>query len=376
MDKIKVPFVDLGRFYKNHRDKILELTDQVGNSGIYILGNIVQEFEKDFATYCGVNHAISVGNGTDALALCLHALDIGLGDQVIIPANSFIATAGAVVEVGAIPICVDVDTEQNISIEAIEKALTQKTKAIIVVHLNGNPARIDEIEKRFKDTNIKIIEDAAQSIGAEINGRKTGSFGNCGCFSLHPLKNFHMFGDGGMITTDSKEIKIKLDRLRNHGLIDRNKCEKFSRNSRLDTLQASYGRYLLPYLEGWTERVINIAEYYHSEFKELFYIPKTRESVRSVYHNYVIQSPHRNELSLYLQEHGIETKIHYPIPIVEQPAWQKLSLKREPVPFVSKQKEQILSLPIYAELTDMEVKYVAERVKGFFLETQLVRKAV
>ena len=376
MDKIKVPFVDLGRFYKKHREKILELTDQVGNSGIYILGNIVEEFERDFATYCGVNHAISVGNGTDALALCLHALDIGPGDEVIIPANSFIATAGAVVEVGAIPICVDVDTEQNISIDAIENAVTQKTKAIIVVHLNGNPARIKKIEKRFKNTNIKIIEDAAQSIGAEIDGKRTGSFGECGCFSLHPLKNFHMFGDGGMITTNSTEMKIKLDRLRNHGLIDRNKCEEFSRNSRLDALQASYGKYLLPYLEDWTERVIKIAEYYHSEFNEFCYVPKTREHVRSVYHNYVIQTQNRNELSLYLQEYGIETKIHYPIPIVEQPAWQKLSVKSEPVPFVKKQKEEILSLPIYAELNDIEVEYVAQKVKGFFLETQLVKEAV
>ena len=185
-----------------------------------------------------------------------------------------------------------------------------------------------------------------------------------------------MFGDGGMITTNSTEMKIKLDRLRNHGLIDRNKCEEFSRNSRLDALQASYGKYLLPYLEDWTERVIKIAEYYHSEFKEFCYVPKTREHVRSVYHNYVIQTQNRNELSLYLQEYGIETKIHYPIPIVEQPAWQKLSVKSEPVPFVKKQKEEILSLPIYAELNDIEVEYVAQKVKGFFLETQLVKEAV
>ncbi len=376
MDKMRVPFVDLSRFFAKHKTRILELTEEVGESGNYILGDIVEDFENDFAEYCGVNFAISVGNGTDAIALSLRALRIGVGDEVIIPANSFIATAGAVIEAGAKPICVDVDQDQNISLNAIQNSLSEKTRAIIVVHLNGNPANIQNIKNVFKGSKIRIIEDAAQSIGATLNGELTGSFGDCGCFSLHPLKNFHMFGDAGMITTNSGDLAKELKILRNHGLIDRDRCEVFSRNSRLDTLQASYGKYLLPYLDDWTDRVIKIAEYYNQNFEGLFYIPRTRDNVKSVYHNYVIQTPLRGELSNFLQLHGIDTKIHYPIPICEQPAWQNCSLPTADIPMVQRHKEEILSLPIYAELTDLEIEYVVDNVKAFYRNTIKVRKAI
>ena len=376
MDKMLVPFVDLSRFFAKHKTRILELTEEVGESGNYILGDIVEDFENDFAEYCGVNFAISVGNGTDAIALSLRALGIGVGDEVIIPANSFIATAGAVIEAGAKPICVDVDQDQNISLNAIQNSLSEKTRAIIVVHLNGNPANIQNIKNVFKGSKIRIIEDAAQSIGATLNGELTGSFGDCGCFSLHPLKNFHMFGDAGMITTNSGDLAKELKILRNHGLIDRDRCEVFSRNSRLDTLQASYGKYLLPYLDDWTDRVIKIAEYYHQNFDGLFYIPRTRDNVKSVYHNYVIQTPFRGELSNFLQLNGIDTKIHYPIPICEQPAWQNYSLPIADIPMVQRHKEEILSLPIYAELTDLEIEYVVDNVRAFYRNTIKVREAI
>ena len=376
MVNMHIPFVNLSRFYSKHKDQILELTNNIGQSGVYILGDVVEEFERDFADFCGVDHAISVGNGTDALALSLTALNVGKGDEVIIPANSFISTAGAVIEAGATPICVDVEKDQNISLESVKKAVSKKTKAIIVVHLNGNPARIDEIIGEFKDTNIKIIEDAAQSIGAEVNDKKTGSFGNCGCFSLHPLKNFHMFGDAGMVITNSVETAHKVKILRNHGLINRDTCEIFSRNSRLDALQASYGKYLLPHLDEWTDRVIEIAEYYNEQFRGYFYTPKTRTSAKSVFHNYVIQTSERNELSHFLKQRGIETKVHYPIPICHQPAWKKHSLPSAVIPIVERQKDEILSLPIYAELTDAEIEYIAESVITFFNEKNLYREAV
>jgi len=366
MDKMQVPFVDLSRFFAKHKTRILELTEEVGESGNYILGDIVEEFENDFAEYCGVDFAISVGNGTDAIALSLRALGIGIGDEVIIPANSFIATAGAVIEAGAKPICVDVEQDQNISLNSIQNSLSKRTRAIIVVHLNGNPANVQNIKNCFKGTNIKIIEDAAQSIGATLNDQLTGSFGDCGCFSLHPLKNFHMFGDAGMITTNSKDLAKELKILRNHGLIDRDRCAVFSRNSRLDALQASYGKYLLPFLDDWTDRVIKIAEYYHQHFEGLFYVPKTRDNVKSVYHNYVVQTPFRSELSNFLRLNGIDTKIHYPIPICEQPAWKSYSLPTANIPRVQKQKNEILSLPIYAELTDQEIEYVVDNVKAFY----------
>ena len=373
---MRIPFVDLSRFFSNHKQKILELTEEVGISGNYILGDVVEEFESDFANYCGVNYAISVGNGTDAIALSLRALNIGEEDEVIIPANSFISTAGAVIEAGARPVCVDVDPDQNISLKSIKNSITENTKAIIVVHLNGNPARIDEIINALDGSNIQIIEDAAQSIGATFNRRKTGSFGICGCFSLHPLKNFHMLGDAGMITTNSSELAKKLKVLRNHGLVDRDSCEFFSRNSRLDALQASYGKYLLPHLEIWTDRVIKIAEYYHQRFDNFFYVPKARFNSKPVFHNYVIQTPFRNELSNFLKLNGVDTKIHYPIPICEQPAWRNHSLPSAFIPIVQKQKEEILSLPIYAELTDLEVEYIADQVSSFFQQNQNLREAI
>ncbi len=376
MVNMQIPFVNLSRFYLKHKDQILELTDKIGQSGVYILGDAVEEFEQDFADFCGAGHAISVGNGTDALALSLTALDVEKGDEVIIPANSFISTAGAVIEAGATPICVDVEKDQNISLEAITNAISKKTKAIIVVHLNGNPAQVDEIINEFKDTNIRIVEDAAQSIGAEVKGKKIGSFGDCGCFSLHPLKNFHMFGDAGMIVTNSVETANKVKTLRNHGLINRDTCEVFSRNSRLDALQASYGKYLLPYLDEWTNRVIEIAEYYNDQFSGYFYTPKTRPFTKSVFHNYVIQTSQRNELSDFLKQRGIETKVHYPIPICHQPAWKKHSLPPALIPVVERQKDEILSLPIYAELTDTEIEYIAKNVVKFFNERNLYREAI
>lgn len=376
MVNMHIPFVNLGRFYSKHKDQILELTDNIGRSGVYILGDVVEEFERDFADFCGVDHAISVGNGTDALALGLTALNVGKDDEVIIPANSFISTAGAVIEAGATPICVDVENDQNICLNSIKNAISKKTKAIIVVHLNGNPARIDEIINEFKDTNIKIIEDAAQSIGAKVKDKKAGNFGNCGCFSLHPLKNFHMFGDAGMIITNSSETANKVKILRNHGLINRDTCEVFARNSRLDSLQASYGKYLLPYLDEWTDRVIDIAEYYNEQFSGYFYTPTTRPFTKSVFHNYVIQTSRRNELSNFLKQSGIETKVHYPIPICHQPAWKKHSLPPAIIPVAEKQKDEILSLPIYAELTDAEIEYVAKNVVTFFNENNLYREAV
>lgn len=376
MSKMQVPFVDLSRFFNKHKQNILKLTDTVGKSGIYILGEIVEKFEKDFAEFCGVKYAISVGNGTDALALSLKSLDISKGDEVIIPGNSFIATAGAVIEVGATPICVDVKKDQNICINSINGSISPKTKAIIVVHLNGKPVQIEEIKKAISGTDIKIIEDAAQSIGAELNGQKTGSLGVCGCFSLHPLKNFHLIGDAGMITTNSAKLAKKLKILRNHGLIDRDKCQYFSRNSRLDTLQASFGSYLLPHLDAWTDRVIKIAEYYQNYLNGKLFLPNADVNSKHVFHNFVVQTPFRNELSNYLKFNGVETKIHYPIPICEQPAWKNLSLPQAIIPRVKKQKDMILSLPIYAELTDLEVEYVAKSVDSFFSTNKSFRDAV
>ena len=376
MSKMQIPFVDLSRFFKKHKQEILRLTDAIGESGIYILGEIVEKFEQDFAQFCGVKYAISVGNGTDALALSLKSLDIGEGDEVIIPGNSFIATAGAVIEVGATPVCVDVKKDQNICINSIKESISSKTRAIIVVHLNGKPVQIKEIKEAISGSNIKIIEDAAQSIGAEINGQTTGGFGVCGCFSLHPLKNFHLIGDAGMITTNSEELAKKLKILRNHGLIDRDKCQYFSRNSRLDTLQASFGSYLLPHLDEWTDRVIKIAEYYQNSLHGKLFVPYADVESKHVFHNFVVQTPFRNELSNFLNVNGVETKIHYPIPICEQPAWKNHNLPNAAIPRIHKQKDMILSLPIYAELTDLEVEYVADSIDNFFTEHQSFRDAI
>jgi len=336
----------------------------------FILGPQVSEFESNFAKVCNTSYAIGVNSGTDALWLSLKALDIGLRDEVITVPNSFIATAGAVAAVGAKPVFVDINKEYNIDTSLIEKAITSKTKAIIPVHLTGNPADMPKIMAIAKKHNLYVVEDACQSVGSAINSQPTGSFGDFGCFSLHPLKSLNVWGDGGVITTNSKKLYERILLLRNHGLKNRNEVDFFGYNSRLDTIHAivaSQGIKKLP--ETIKSRIAN-AKIYDQQLCticEFVTIPCRKDNVRHTFHVYMILAKKRDQLANYLEQNGIEAKIHYPIPIHLQKCCRSLGYKRGDFPVCEAQAESTLSIPIHQLLSENEIKYVADKIREFFL---------
>ncbi len=363
---IKVPFVNLGLQYKNYKKPILNKFDLLSSNGEYVLGKELNKFEKEFANYCGTKYAIGLGNGSDAISFSLISLGIGPGDEIIIPANSFVATAWTVANTGAKIIYADVNDDFNINPDSIIKLITKKTKAIIPVHLTGKICKINEIEKIAKKHNLHVIEDAAQAVGAMYKSKKAGSFGITGCFSLHPLKNLHVHGDGGVLTTNNKKIYQKILKLRNHGLRNRDECEFWGYNSRLDNIQAAIARIKLKDIEKINNKFKNIAKIYNYEFSKILEIPLDDKNRKSVYHRYVIKSNKRDQLKKYLYSKGIETKINYPIPLHLQKASKNINYKKNSLLNTEKLSKRILSLPIYSELTDQQIHYVVKTVKSFF----------
>lgn len=361
-----VPFVSLDRQYRQLRDELIEAFDAVGDSGVYVHGEKVQEFERLCANYCGTRYALAVANGTDALFLVLKALGVGNGDEVITAPNSFIATAGAIVAAGALPKLVDVTPDLNIDVRQIEAAITDRTRALLPVHLTGKPARMDEINAIAARHGLAVIEDAAQAIGARYKGRRVGSLGTAGCFSLHPLKNLHVYGDGGLITTNRQDLYERLVMLRNHGLRSRDECGMWGYNSRLDSLQAALGLVKLKHLDVWTARFRDIARAYHAGLAGVVGVPEEADGEECVYHNFVIRVPDRPALMEYLLKQGVETKIHYPIPIHLQFPARSMGYREGDFPVTESLSRQILSLPIYPELSDNEVNHVVERIREFY----------
>ncbi len=364
--EIKVKFVNLGLQFQNLKEEIISKFEELSSKGAYVLTDELKIFEENFASFCGTKYAIGVGNCTDALFLSLKALGIGEGDEVITVPNSFIATAGAINVVGAKPVFVDVKEDYNIDPEKIEQAITTKTKAIIPVHLTGRVADMDKIMIIAKKHGLFVIEDAAQAVGAEYKNKKAGSFGDTGCFSLHPLKNLHVQGDGGIITTNDKELYEKILKLRNHGLKNRDECEMWGFNSRLDSIQASIGNIKLKHIDKWNNRHRDIANKYRENLKNLVMVPSDKDFENPVYHNFIIQFNKRDELQAYLLNNGIDTKIHYPIPIHLQEAAKNLGHKEGDFPIAEKQCKTILSLPIYPELTDDEIELIISTFKSYF----------
>lgn len=362
----RVPFVNLGLQYKLLREKIISEIDRISMSGQYILSEDVEDFEKNFADYCGTKCAVAVGNGGDALTLSLVALGIGKGDEVIVPVNSFVATAGSVADCGAKVVFADIKDDLNIDPEFIKKNITLNTKVIMPVHLTGRPAPMNELMEIAVDNGILIVEDAAQSAGATYYGKKVGSLGDVGCFSLHPLKNLHVMGDGGVITLNDESLANRLRILRNNGLKNRDECVLWGRNSRLDSIQAAIASIKLKYIDSWNERFRKIAQYYSRELEKYFVVPGEQPHEYSVYHRYIIQTSHRNDLQGYLLNKGIETKINYPIPLHLQEASKKLGYKLGDFPKAEELAGKILSIPIYAEMTDEQVEIVVEEIKTFF----------
>ncbi len=359
MAYLRVPFVNVAAQFIAMEDELVEVFKRVGRSGMYVMGEDVQSFDKALAEVCETKYALSVGNGTDALILALKGLNIGEGDEVITAPNSFIASAGAIAAVGATIKFADVGNDFNLDVNAVEAAITDKTKAVIAVHLTGNPVNIDALKMVTAPKNIKIIEDAAQAIGASYKGKKVGGLGDVACFSLHPLKNFHLLGDAGFITTNNKALAEDISLLRNHGLFNRDESAKWGLNSRCDTLQAAIGLAKIPHLSAWTARFQEIAKRYHHLLEQHVQCPVWSSDNTPVFHNFVIQVNDREKLMSDLSSRGVDTKIHYPIPLHLMKAAQNLDYKAGDFPQAESQAKRILSLPIYPELTDDQVDHVA-----------------
>ena len=360
---MKIKFVDLSVDKKEYQKNYEPLIEKCIINGNFVGGVEVESFENEFSEFCGSKYAVSLNSGTDALYLSLLAMGIQKGDEVITVANSFMATVNAIKLIGAKPVLVDISNNMLIDVKKIERLITNKTKAIIPVHLSGLVCQMDQIIKLSKKYNLKIIEDAAQSIGSKYKNKKAGTFGHTGCFSLHPLKNLAGIGDGGMIVTDDKKIYNKLLLLRNHGMINRDVQKIIGYNSRLDTINASILRYKLTKLNDIIKKRRKNAKLYLSELKNVkgIILPTETENDFHTYHTFIIQTPKRNKLMRYLLQHGVETKIHYPIPTHRQ---EPYSATNNNLKITEKSCDNILSLPI-GHISKKEIVYISKIIKKF-----------
>lgn len=361
---MKIPFADLYVQYQSIKEEIDNVIQHVIQDSAFIGGKYLKSFEENFARYAGAKHCIGVGNGTDALFIALKALGVGNGDEVITVANTFIATSEAITMAGAKVVFVDCNEKTyNIDVNKIEKAITGRTKAIIPVHLYGQPADMDAIIDIAKRHKLFIIEDAAQAHGAKYKGRKVSALGDCACFSFFPGKNLGAYGDGGAVVTNSDELAGRIRMFANHGRTDKYNHEFEGVNSRLDGLQAAILDVKLKYLEQWTERRRAIANAYNEGLKDVVVTPSVAAGVRHVYHLYVVRTKEREKVQKRLSEQGISTGIHYPIPLPFLKAYEYLGHKPEDFPVAHSLKDEILSLPIHGNMTDEQVQYVIEQVK-------------
>ncbi|TWT82100.1 dTDP-3-amino-3,6-dideoxy-alpha-D-galactopyranose transaminase [Planctomycetes bacterium CA13] len=369
-DLTPIPLVDLQTQSRQIKADVLRRMGEVIDAARYILGQEVQEFEALFADYCGTDHCIGVANGTEAIHLALRALDIGPGDEVITAGNSFAATGFAIAHTGASPVFVDIDpVDFNIDVTQIENAITEKTKAIIPVHLFGQPARMKEIREIADRHHLRIIEDSAQGHGAEINGHRCGAFGDIGCFSFYPGKNLGAFGDGGATTTNDPELAEKLRLLRNYGQKQKNRHDLLAFNSRLDTIQACVLLSKMQHIEQWTEQRKTVAKWYREELADAdLVLPQERGDVRHVYHLFVIRTPHRNELAESLAAKKIATGIHYPNPLSTATPLSDSPTVPMGLPVCRQIAEEILSLPMYPEMNREQVARVGAGVREFLAQ--------
>ncbi len=367
MTVIKISYVNLNKQWENERAELLPLIDDILSSGQYIGGKFVENFEEKVASICQTKYCVALNSGTDALIYGLIALGIKPGDEVITPPNSFIASTAAIVHVGAIPVFVDVLPDQNIDPNLIEKVITPKTKAIMPVHLTGRMAKMDALKLISDKYSIPIIEDAAQSIGSKYNGLPSGKWGKVGCFSAHPLKNLNACGDAGFLVTDDESIANQIKQIRNHGLVDRNTALMFGYVSRMDSLQAAILNHRLLELDKVTERRRANAKFYLENLnRDNIFIPDENANEYCTYHTFVIQVKRRDALQKYLAEHGIETSVHYPVPIHLQPAAKNLGYKPNDFPVTENQAKKILTLPVNQHLEQNEIEFIIEKVNQFF----------
>jgi dTDP-4-amino-4,6-dideoxygalactose transaminase len=367
-----VPFIDLTRQYKEIESEILSATKRVFEKGRFILGEEVSVFEEEFARYCGVRYGVGVNSGTDGLYLAMKAAGIGKGDEVITVANSFIASALAISFTGAKPLFVDIDPDThtmdpNGLEDLLRKRRRKAIKAILPVHLYGHPAKMDSIAEIANRYHLTMIEDACQAHGAELKGKKMGSFGTMGCFSFYPTKNLGAYGDGGMVVTDDKKNYERLKLLRCYG--EKRKYEHILQggNSRLDEVQAAILRVKLKYLDRWNEQRRAKALVYKKGLKGSGVIcPIEGDGARPVYHLFIVRSKKRNLLQRFLKEKGIGTLIHYPVPIHLQKAYKDLGYRRGDLPVTEKVVQEIISLPFFPEIMEPEIEKVTTRIRDFY----------
>lgn len=366
---MKIPYLALNRTHSEMGNDLDEMYRAVRNNEWYIQGEFCQRFEKKFAEFCGVTECVGVGNGLDALRLILLGLDIGANDEVIVPANTFIATVLAVSYVGAVPVLVDV-SEQDYLIDtvAIEKAITQRTKAIIAVHLYGRLCNMEVINKVAAEHELYVIEDAAQAHGAVKNTKRAGSLGIAAGFSFYPGKNLGALGDGGAVTTNNAELAEKIHALANYGAHERYHHIYQGCNSRLDELQAAFLLKKLNYLDKWNEERRQVAGKYLSGIKnDLIQLPTGDDLLDGchVFHIFPILCERRDELQKYLETNGVGTNIHYPVPIPEQQAYINMKWDSLKYPVTKRVCREELSLPLYPGMTDEEIDYVIDCVNKF-----------
>ena len=364
-----IPFVDLTAQHEPLLDDLKEAAAGILASSHFILGESVEAFERAFADYIGCEYAVGVASGLDALKLSLRALDVGPGDEVITAANTYIATAFAISATGAKPVLVDVDAvAYTLNASEVERAITEKTKAIIPVHLYGQSVDMDPLLALAKARGLEVIEDASQAHGARYKGKRVGALGAAGAFSLYPGKNLGACGDGGVVVTDRAEVAERLKMLRNYGSSKKYVHEMVGENSRLDSLQAALLNVKLPKLDGWNRRRRELAQAYSNRLHGVgdIVLPAVKEDIEHVFHLYVIQTQKRDELLSYLQARNIGCLIHYPIPIHLQEAYANMGWVRGDFPVTESLAAQILSLPLYPSMDEGQVDVVVGAVDEFF----------
>lgn len=363
----KVPFVAYGLQYKNLKTEIDNAMQDVLARGDLILRKDTDEFEKTLAEFVGTKYAIALNSGTDALFFSLLAAGIGKGDEVITVSHTFVASFAAIAQVGATPILVDVADDFEMDVSKLESAITEKTKAIIPVHLNGRMSNIDKVMEIAKKHNLIVIEDAAQALGAKFNGKRAGSIGYTGCFSFYPAKILGCFGDGGGLTTNDEKVAEKIRLLRDHGQKTKTEIMFYGWNSRLDNLQAAVLNVKFKHLEGWLNRRREIASIYNEGLKNIEGVglppAPSQENYFDVFQNYVLRVQDRDALFAYLKENGVETLIKDP---VTNHSHKGLNVSHFNLPMTDQLAKEVISLPMYPELTNEQVDYVIKSVKEFY----------
>ena len=369
---MKVPILDLKLQFSSIRQELLTVLEQVCDEQGFVLGSRVESLEESLAKFCGTSQAVGVASGSDALLLSLLALGVGPGDEVITTPFTFFSTAGVISRLYSKPVFVDIQADTfNINPDQLAGAITNKTKAILPVHLFGQCAEMEKIAQIGAQYGVGVVEDACQAIGAARSGVRAGGFGYTGCFSFFPSKNLGGFGDGGLITTHDAEVADRLRALRVHGSRTDYHHHLIGINSRLDALQAAVLQVKLKYLEGWTEKRRHNAERYRELFQaagllDQVTLPPVDPANYHVYNQFTIRTHHRDQLSTYLTEHGVGNKIYYPVPLHLQECYQELGYRPGQLPVSEQAAKEVLSLPVYPELSPDQMAYVVETVQAFF----------